>query len=167
MERSLASVGSGIFRSRSGCRPGDRGGPILNGFPSSTSTITKPFWQKNTSPGGERWLIGIRNRFEDMNIGSWMTRGVTQTLLRQVKDEMDGSDRAAAVVGGAFVEEQLKRLLKSRMVKDERVFKEDFAHQLELNSFDRQDIRDRCDNLTLSQSKMVSLTGLMSTSGEV
>src|SRR5260221_7208201 len=108
---------------------------------------------------------------------TWMTRGVTQTLLRQVKDEMDGSDRAVAVVGGAFVEEQLTLLLKSRMVKNEKVTKEifgrgrafsdfgakvdfgylnglysgraykelntiirirnDFAHQLELNSFDR------------------------------
>jgi hypothetical protein len=34
MERSSASVGSGIFRCRSGCRPGGRGGSILNGFPS-------------------------------------------------------------------------------------------------------------------------------------
>jgi hypothetical protein len=58
---------------------------------------------------------------------TWMTRGVTQTLLRQVKDEMDGSDRAAAVVGGAFVEEQLTRLLKSRMVKDEKITEEIFG----------------------------------------
>jgi hypothetical protein len=34
MERSSASVGSGIFRCRSGCPPGGRGDSILNGFPS-------------------------------------------------------------------------------------------------------------------------------------
>jgi hypothetical protein len=34
MERYPASVGSGIFRCRSGCHPGGRGGSILNGFPS-------------------------------------------------------------------------------------------------------------------------------------
>jgi hypothetical protein len=56
-----------------------------------------------------------------------MTRGVTQTLLRQVTDEMDGSDRATAVVGGTFVEEQLTRLLKIRMVKNEKVIEELFG----------------------------------------
>ena len=108
---------------------------------------------------------------------------------------MEGSHRATAVVGGAFVEEHLTLLLKSRMIQDEKVTKErfapgrafgdfgakvdlgyliglyskrahkelttirhirnDFAHQFELNSFDRPDIRDRCENLTLSQSKIV------------
>jgi hypothetical protein len=34
MERSSAPVGSGIFRCRTGCRPGGRGCSILNGFPS-------------------------------------------------------------------------------------------------------------------------------------
>ena len=31
----------------------------------------------------------------------------------------------------------------------------DFAHQLEVNSFDRDDMRDRCRNLVLSQAKIV------------
>jgi hypothetical protein len=131
-----------------------------------------------------------------MDIGmTWITTSVPQELFRQVKEEMEGSHRATAVVGGAFVEEHLTLLLKSRMIQDEKVTKErfapgrafgdfgakvdlgyliglyskgahkelatirhirnDFAHQFELNSFDRPDIRDRCENLTLSQSKIV------------
>jgi hypothetical protein len=126
---------------------------------------------------------------------TWITTGIPQELLRQVKEEMEGLHRVTAVVGGAFVEEHLTHVLKSRMVKDEKVTNEmlvpgrtfgdfgakvdlgyligiyskrahkelttirrirnDFAHQLELNSFDRDDIRDRCQNLTLSQSKIV------------
>ena len=35
MERYPASIGSGIFRCRSGCAPVVGGGPILNGFPSA------------------------------------------------------------------------------------------------------------------------------------
>jgi hypothetical protein len=134
---------------------------------------------------------------------TWITTGVPQEILRQVKEEMEGSHRATAVVGGAFVEEHLTHVLKSRMVKDAKVAEEmfasgrafgdfgakvdlgyliglyskrahkelttirrirnDFAHQLELNSFDRDDIRDRCQNLTLSQSKVVNLTVFDST----
>jgi hypothetical protein len=106
---------------------------------------------------------------------------------------MKGPHRATAVVGGAFVEEHLTHVLKSRMVKDAKVAHEmfapgracgdfgakvnlgylirlyskrahkelttirlirnHFAHQIKLNSFDRDDIRDLCQNLTLSQSK--------------
>jgi hypothetical protein len=128
----------------------------------------------------------------------WFTTGVPQELLQQVKEEMEGSHRATAIVGGSFVEEHLTHVLKSRMVKDAKVIDEmfapgrafgdfgakvdlgyliglyskrahkelaiirrirnDFAHQLESNSFDRDDIRDRCRNLTLSQSKVVNLT---------
>jgi hypothetical protein len=127
---------------------------------------------------------------------TWITTGVPHELLRQVKEEMDGlSHRAAAVAGGAFVEEHLTYLLRSRMVPDEKVIEErfapgqvfgdfgakidlgylmgvysnqaykesitikrirnDFAHQLEVNSFDRDDMRDRCGNLVLSQAKIV------------
>ena len=126
---------------------------------------------------------------------TWITRGVTPLLLRQVEDEMEGSDRATAIVGGAFVEEHLTDALKSKMMKDEQLtrkiflpgrafgdfgakvdlgyligayseqahkelttirrIRNDFAHQLELNGFDRDDIRDRCQNLILSQSKIV------------
>ena len=39
-----------------------------------------------------------------------------------------------------------------------RRIRNDFAHQLELNSFDRDDIRDRCEDLILSESKVVNLT---------
>jgi hypothetical protein len=114
----------------------------------------------------------------------WITTGVPHELLRQVEEEMEGlSHRAAAVVGGAFVEEHLTHVLQSRMVRDEKViekrfaagrafgdfgakidlgyligvyskqaYKElttirrirnDFAHQLEVNSFDRDDMRDK------------------------
>jgi hypothetical protein len=126
---------------------------------------------------------------------TWITTSVPQELFRQVNEEMEGSHRATAVVGGAFVEQHLTHVLKSRMVKDEKVTEEmftpgrafgdfgakvdlgyliglyskqahkeltpirrirnDFAHQLELNSFDRDDIQDRCESLTLSQSKIV------------
>lgn len=127
---------------------------------------------------------------------TWITTGVPHELLRQVQEEMEGlSHRAAAVVGGAFVEEHLTYLLRSRMVPDENVIQErfapggafgdfgvkidlgyligmyskqaykelirikrirnDFAHQLEVNSFDRDDMRDRCRNLVLSQAKIV------------
>ena len=127
---------------------------------------------------------------------TWITTGVPYELLRQVKDEMEGlSHRAAAVAGGAFVEEHLTYVLRSRMVPDEKVIEErfapgrafgdfgakvdlayligvyskqahkeltiirrirnDFAHQLEVNSFDRDDMRDRCQNLALSQAKIV------------
>jgi hypothetical protein len=129
---------------------------------------------------------------------TWITTGVTKNLLQQVKEEMKGSHRATAVVGGAFVEEHLTHVLKSRMVRDAKIIEEmfapcrafgdfgakvdlgyliglyskkahkelntirrirnDFAHQLELNSFDRDDIRDRCQNLILSESKVVNLT---------
>jgi hypothetical protein len=41
-----------------------------------------------------------------------------------------------------------------------------FAHQLKLNSFDRDDIRDLCQNLTLSQSKIVNLTVFAPTPGD-
>jgi hypothetical protein len=127
---------------------------------------------------------------------TWITTGVPHELLQQVKEEMEGlSHRAAAVAGGAFVEEHLTHLLRSRMVPDEKVIKErfapgrafgdfgakidlgyllgiyskqaykeliaikrirnDFAHQLEVNSFDSDDMRDRCQNLILSQAKIV------------
>jgi hypothetical protein len=129
---------------------------------------------------------------------TWITTGVTKNLLQQVKEEMKGSHRATAVVGGAFVEEHLTHVIKSRMVRDAKIIEEmfapcrafgdfgakvdlgyliglyskkahkelntirrirnDFAHQLELNSFDRDDIRDRCQNLILSESKVVNLT---------
>jgi hypothetical protein len=36
-----------------------------------------------------------------------------------------------------------------------RRIRNDFAHQLEVNSFDRDDMRDRCRNLVLSQAKIV------------
>jgi hypothetical protein len=131
-----------------------------------------------------------------MELGmTWITMSVTQELLRQVKDEMEGSHRSTAVVGAAFVEEHLTHVLNSRMIKDEKVTKEmfspgrafgdfgakvdlgyligiyskqahkeltlirrirnSFAHQLDLNSFGRDDIRDHCQKLTLSQSKIV------------
>jgi hypothetical protein len=48
---------------------------------------------------------------------------VTSTSER----EMEGSHRATAVVGGAFVEEHLTHVLKSRMVKDAKVSDEMFA----------------------------------------
>ena len=126
---------------------------------------------------------------------TWITRGVSQVLLRQIENEIRGSDRATAIVGGAFVEDHLTHVLKRKMIDDEklidRIFspgrafgdfgakidlgyligayskqalqelttirrvRNDFTHQLELNSFDRDDIRDRCQNLTLSQSKIV------------
>ena len=131
----------------------------------------------------------------DINDDAWITTNVTQKILRQVKDEMEGSDRANAVVGGAFVELHLTHFLKSRMVKDRKVIEEMFkqsqafadfgakvdlgyligvyskrahkelttikrirnyfAHQLDLKSFERDDIRDHCQNLTLSQSKKI------------
>jgi hypothetical protein len=127
---------------------------------------------------------------------TWITTGAPYELLRQMEDEMEGlSHRAAAVVGGAFVEEHLTYVLRSRIVPDEKVIGErfaagrafgdfgakidlgylvgvyskqaykelttikrirnDFAHQLEVNSFDRDDMRDRCRNLVLSQAKIV------------
>ena len=125
----------------------------------------------------------------------WITTNVTQNHLRQVKAEMEGSDRVNAVVGGAFVELHLTHFLKSRMVKDKKVTEEMFtpgrafsdfgakvdlgylmgvyskrahkelitikrirnyfAHQFDLDSFERDDIRDHCQNLTLSQSKKI------------
>jgi hypothetical protein len=128
---------------------------------------------------------------------TWITTNVTRKLVRQVKDEMEGSDRANAVVGGAFVEKHLTYFLKSRMVKDKKVIEEMFApgrafgdfgakvdlgyligayskrahkelitirrirnyfaHQFDLNSFERDDIRDHCQNLNLSQSKNIML----------
>lgn len=126
---------------------------------------------------------------------TWITRGVPQILLRQVENEMEGSDRATAVVGGAFVEDHLMHALKSKMVQDDKLtgemfsaghgfgdfgvkihlgylvgayskrahkelitirrIRNYFAHQLGLNSFERDDIRDYCQNLALSQSKIV------------
>ena len=134
----------------------------------------------------------------DINDDTWITTNVTQKLLRQVKAEMEGSDRANAVVGGAFVELHLTHFLKSRMVKDKKVAEEmfapgrafgdfgakvdlgyligayskrahkelitikrvrnHFAHQFDLISFERDDIRDYCQNLTLSQSKKIVMT---------
>jgi hypothetical protein len=142
----------------------------------------------------------------DLN-DKWITTNVTKKLLRQVKDEMEGSDRANAVVGGAFVELHLTHFLKSRMVKDRKVTEEmfgpgrafgdfgakvdlgyligvyskrahkelitirrirnNFAHQFDLNSFDREDIRDHCQNLTLSQSKKIVMTTNGLTLGEL
>lgn len=139
----------------------------------------------------------------DINDDTWITTNVTQGLLRQVKAEMEGSDRANAVVGGAFVELHLTHFLKSRMVKDRKVTEEMFApgrafgdfgakvdlgyligvyskrahkelitirrirnyfsHQFDLNSFERDDIRDHCHNLTLSQSKRI----VMASSGDL
>ncbi len=125
---------------------------------------------------------------------TWIPMSFPQELLRQVKEEMEGSShRATAVVGGAFVEERITFVLKSRMVNDVKVtegmfapgrafgdfgakidlgyliglyskgahkelstvrrIRKEFAHQLELNSFDRDDIRYRCQNLTLSLSQ--------------
>jgi hypothetical protein len=138
---------------------------------------------------------------------TWITTNVTKKLLRQVKDEMEGSDRANAVVGGAFVELHLTYFLKSRMVKDRKVTEEmfrpgrafgdfgakvdlgyligvyskrahkelitikrirnNFAHQFDLNSFERDDIRDHCQNLTLSQSKKIVITTNGLTLGEL
>jgi hypothetical protein len=139
----------------------------------------------------------------DINDDAWITTNVTQKILRQVKDEMEGSDRVNAVVGGAFVELHLTHFLKSRMVKDRKVIEEMFkqgqafadfgakvdlgyligvyskrahkelttikrirnyfAHQFDLNSFERDDIRDHCQNLTLSQSKKI----VMAISGDL
>jgi len=137
---------------------------------------------------------------------TWITTSVSQKLLRQVKGEMEGSHRATAVVGGAFVQQHLTHVLKNRMVKDVKFIEEmlapgrafgdfgakvdlgyliglsrkrahkglitirrtgnDFAHQLELNSFDRDDIRVRCQNLTLFQSKSVNSSLSQSTGGD-
>ena len=62
----------------------------------------------------------------DMNDDAWITTNVTQNHLRQVKAEMEGSDRANAIVGSAFVEEHLTYFLKSIMVKDNKVIEEMF-----------------------------------------
>ena len=40
MERYPASLGSGIFRCRSGCRPGSRGGPIRKWVPIRPAVAT-------------------------------------------------------------------------------------------------------------------------------
>jgi hypothetical protein len=57
---------------------------------------------------------------------TWITTNITRKLLQQVKDEMQGSDRANAVVGGAFVEDHLTYFLKSKMVEDKKVTDEMF-----------------------------------------
>jgi hypothetical protein len=42
-----------------------------------------------------------------------------------------------------------------RELNNIRCIRNEFAHQFEINSFEREDIRDRCQELMLSQSKIV------------
>jgi hypothetical protein len=58
---------------------------------------------------------------------TWITTGVLHELLRQVKEEMEGSHRATAVVGTAFVEEHLTYVLNSRIVNDKEITDKMFA----------------------------------------
>jgi hypothetical protein len=48
---------------------------------------------------------------------------------------------------GVYSKQAYKELTTIRRIRN------DFAHQLEVNSFDRDDMRDRCRNLVLSQGK--------------
>jgi hypothetical protein len=50
---------------------------------------------------------------------------------------------------GVYGKQAYKELITIRRIRN------DFAHQLEVNSFDRDDMRDRCENLVLFQAKIV------------
>jgi len=50
---------------------------------------------------------------------------------------------------GMYSKRAYKELITIRKIRN------DFAHQFEANSFDRDDMRDRCQNLVLSQAKIV------------
>ena len=58
---------------------------------------------------------------------TWITRGVSQVLLRQIENEIRGSDRATAIVGGAFVEDHLTHALKSKMIEDGKLTEKMFS----------------------------------------
>jgi hypothetical protein len=61
---------------------------------------------------------------------------------------------------GLYSKPAYKELTTIKRIRNE------FAHQFKLNSFDRDDIRDLCHNLTLSQSKVVNLTVFDPTPGD-
>jgi hypothetical protein len=120
-------------------------------------------------------------------------------ISRQVRDEMDfGSARATAIVGAAFVEDHLQRLIQARLVDDTtvvdeifgpssalgsfsakinigylmglyskaahreldtiRTIRNDFAHELHVNNFDIDTIKDRCANLRVWEQTRVRLS---------
>jgi hypothetical protein len=120
-------------------------------------------------------------------------------VFHDVREELDlGSPRATAIVGAAFVEDHLQRMIQARLVDDQKVVEQifgpssalgsfsakinvgylmglysreayleldcirkirnDFAHELHINSFDLQTIKDRCANLRLWETTQVSIS---------
>jgi hypothetical protein len=120
-------------------------------------------------------------------------------VFRDVREEIDlGSPRATAIVGAAFVEDHLQRLIQARLVDDQKVvdnifgpnsalgtfsakinvgylmglysketyreldcirtIRNDFAHELHINDFSINTIKDRCANLRVWENTKMSIT---------
>ena len=120
-------------------------------------------------------------------------------VFHDFREELDlGSPRATAIVGAAFVEDHLQRLIQARLVDDQKVIEQifgpssalgsfsakinvgylmglysrkayleldcirkirnDFAHELHVNNFDLDTIKDRCANLRLWEQVKVSIS---------
>jgi hypothetical protein len=73
MERSTASVGSGIFRCRSGCRPGGRGALILIGFPSRGGRgeilSRERYFQYSAAESAHSWPVNLAARTLGLLLG--------------------------------------------------------------------------------------------------
>ena len=120
-------------------------------------------------------------------------------VFHDVRQEIDlGSPRATAIVGAAFVEDHLQRLIQARLVDDQKVVEQilgpssalgtlsakinvgylmglyskevyleldcirkirnDFAHELHINSFDIDTIKDRCANFSIWERSKVTVS---------
>ena len=131
---------------------------------------------------------------------AWVSAAaIPSRIFRGVSEEIDlGSPRATAIVGAAFVEDHLQRLIQARLVDDEKVvdqtfgpnsalgsfsakinlgylfglyskeayrelncirtIRNDFAHELHINDFDIDTIKDRCANLRVWEQTKVSIS---------
>ena len=131
---------------------------------------------------------------------AWFTlSALPGQTFSDVREELEtASPRATAIVGAAFVEDHLQRLIHSRLVHDKKVVEQmfgpssalgtfsskinlgflmglystdarreldcirsirnDFAHELHINSFDIPSIKDRCATLKLWQTIQISFT---------
>jgi hypothetical protein len=81
-------------------------------------------------------LIDFREVHFGGNHGLDNAASISGEVLDDIRKEMDlGSPRATAIVGAAFVEDHLQRLIQARLVDDQKVIGEVFGPSSALGSF--------------------------------
>jgi hypothetical protein len=111
---------------------------------------------KEEMGGSHRATAVVGSAFVEEHLTYALKRGMVKD--NEVAEKMFATGRACGDFGakidlgyliGVYSKQAHKELTNIRRIRN------DFAHQLEVNSFDRDDMRDRCASLTLSQSKIV------------